>query len=340
MKQFIIFFCFLLSSNFPLWAETTTATNTGNVPVRVEYKGEKGDYQETHLNPGESKELPGGIEKVKLSRETHGEWAKGTKPGQEIKVDIKKGDKNVGNLNGYGDKLIFGQPTQAPQIAVQTNPPTPMQLAQQPIKAPETKPADQSAPSSGQMKMGDNQVKIATDTKAPEPAPTSKDEFQEPPQPTGTIQNTSQLGIHVTYKDSSGKVIKESVIQGGRTDKIPDGTDSVGLSENMIQSGYLWPHLARDPQVTIHHQDGKIETVKDIPPGYKRQPKNVEIHHPDYFKGAKFQFNPFRDNLKMDYKYGSNSNSSSPPASNSAPSSRNMDANFSDNIQTQTRYKF
>ncbi len=337
MKQFIIFFCFLLSSSFPLWAETTTATNAGNVPVRIEYKGEKGDYQETHLNPGESKELPGGIEKVKLSRETHGEWAKGTRPGEDIKVDVKTGDKNNGTLKGYGDKLIFDQPTQVPsQTVVQMNSPIPVQPTPQTTKTETPKLADQSAQPSGQLKMGDNHVKIATNTKPEEP----KQEFDKTDQPPGTIQNTSQLGIQVAYKDSDGKVIKTTVIQGGSTDKIPDGTDSVGLSENMIQSGILWPHLAHDPQVTIHHQDGKIETVKDIPPGYQHRPKNVEIHHPDYFKGEKFQLNPFRDSLKMDYKYGSNSNSSSPPASNSAPSSRNMDANFSDNIQTQTRYKF
>ncbi len=339
MKQLILALCLLLISA-PLHAESTTVTNSGNVPVRVEYKGDKGDYQSAPLKPGESKELPGGMEKVKLSRETHGEWAKGTKPGEDIKVDVKTGDK-TNTLNGYGDKLIFDHPTEAPeQIAAQINSPNPIQLAQQPIKTPEAKSADkpaaQAVQPSTQFKIGDNSVKIATNTKEPE--------SEEPPQPPGTIQNTSQLGILVTYKDADGKVIKDSVIEGGRTDKIPDGTDHVDLSVNMIQGGYLWPHLERKPQVSIHHQDGKIETVKDIPPGYKQQPKTVEIQHTDYFKGAKiqptFQMNPFRDNLKLDAKYGSDSGSNLDQKPKN-PDSRSMDEeNFNQNFRTGTQYKF
>ncbi|GEM_PF-4821464 len=335
MKRTILLLCFLFSFHISLYAGTTSVTNTGNVPVRVEYKGDKGDYQEAHLKPGESKELPGGIEKVKLSRENKGEWAKGTKPGEDIKVDVKDGDKNVGTLKGYGDKLIFDHSTTAPlQTSVQINSPIPVPVPTKPADKPINKPT--TSPQ-GQVQLNDNDVKIATDTKPAE----QKQESQKTDQPPGTIQNTSQLAIQVTYKDMDGKEIKTSVIQGGRTEKIPDGTDSVGLSENMIQSGILWPDLARDPQVTIHHQDGKIETVKDIPPGYQRQPKYVEIKHTDYFKGAKFQTNPYRDSMKLDYKlgsykYNSDSNQDSKPEQ---PSGRDMDSNSND-LRTQVRYQF
>ena len=107
---------------FLLFADTTTVTNTGNVPVRVQYKSGSSDYQDQTLKPGESKELPGGVDKVRTAREQPGQWASPLKPGQDVQITVKEGNKPVGALKGYGDKLIFDHPTVAPPTtAVQVN---------------------------------------------------------------------------------------------------------------------------------------------------------------------------------------------------------------------------
>ena len=116
LRQKILFFVFnlFLVGSPALWADPATVTNDGNVTVRVQYKTPDGDYQDLgHLKPGETADVPGGVEKVKIVREP-GEWASPLKPGENLDVEVKEGDKVTGRMTWYGDKVFFDGLTEAP----------------------------------------------------------------------------------------------------------------------------------------------------------------------------------------------------------------------------------
>lgn len=101
MKNKILFlFLFLVCGVTNLWA--ATVTNNGNITVRVQYKTPDGQYQDLgYVKPGETIDVPGGVEKVRIVRDP-GEWAAPLKPGQILDVGIKEDGKVTGKMDWYG----------------------------------------------------------------------------------------------------------------------------------------------------------------------------------------------------------------------------------------------
>ncbi len=147
---FLFLSLFLLYSSATLWAATTTVTNDGNITVRVQYKTPDGDYQDLgHLKPGETADVPGGVEKVKIVREP-GEWAAPLKPGEDLDVEVKEGDKVIGKMTWYGDKVFFAGLTEAPpMVGTGTGAQTPEPPKQEPVSPtpePQPEPVPPSTP--------------------------------------------------------------------------------------------------------------------------------------------------------------------------------------------------
>lgn len=117
---FLILFLFLCACS--LLAATATVINNGNVTVRVQYKTPDGQYEDLgYVKPGETVNVPGGVEKVKIVRD-YGEWARPLKPGEVLDVEVKEDSKSVGKMNWYGDKIFFSPLTDGPPPAVSTAP--------------------------------------------------------------------------------------------------------------------------------------------------------------------------------------------------------------------------
>ncbi len=293
-----------------LFADTTTVTNTGNVPVRVQYKNGDSDYQDQTLKPGESKELPGGVEKVKVSREEPGQWATPLKPGQEVQVTVKEGSKPVGTLKGYGDKLIFDQPTVAP-------PTTAVQITSQPVQTQKTEEPVKPEP-------------------AKEPAaPKSEPPKQEAKPQEGSVTNDGYIPVVVRVQKADGTEGNPAQLQSGQSMKLPEDAVGVKLNEPIMYSGIRFPDQ-KPNDVTIKQPDGSTTNITDIPPGIDK-PLQVLIKHLhvdlkiDYYKDSPFKTNPYKDVLKMDYKY----------KSSSQPDSRDMESpDVERQGQTRLQYKF
>lgn len=58
------------------------------------------------MKPGKTVDVPGGVEKVRIVRDP-GEWAAPLKPGEILDVEVKEGDKVIGKMDWYGDKVFF-----------------------------------------------------------------------------------------------------------------------------------------------------------------------------------------------------------------------------------------
>ncbi len=138
-------FLFLMGVTTVLWAATATVTNNGNIPVRVQYKTPDGQYQDLgHVQPGETVNVPGGVEKVKIVREP-GEWAAPLRPGEVLDVEVKEGDQVTGKMNWYGDKVFFGGLTEGlPSVTIGTVS-SGNQIPQKP-EPPKEEPATISSP--------------------------------------------------------------------------------------------------------------------------------------------------------------------------------------------------
>ncbi len=124
-KIVFLFILFLVCSAGALWAAPATVTNDGNITVRVQYKTPDGQYQDLgHAKPGETINVPGGVEKIRIVREP-GEWARPLKPGEILDVEVKEGDKVTGRMNWYGDKVFFQGLTEGlPAVQIGTTPST------------------------------------------------------------------------------------------------------------------------------------------------------------------------------------------------------------------------
>src|SRR3989338_1473337 len=95
-----------------VWA--ATVTNNGNMTVRVQYKTPDGQYEYlSYVKPGETVDVPGGVEKVRIVRDP-GEWAAPLKPGEVLDVEVKEGEKVTGKMTWYGDKIFFDGLTEGP----------------------------------------------------------------------------------------------------------------------------------------------------------------------------------------------------------------------------------
>ena len=131
---------FLVCGWTVLWAAPATVTNDGNITVRVQYKTPDGQYQDLgHVNPGETINVPGGVEKVRIVREP-GEWARPLKPGEILDVKVKEGDKVTGKMNWYGDKVFFQSLTEgSPAVQIGTTPSAPQNS--EPPKSEPTSPS-------------------------------------------------------------------------------------------------------------------------------------------------------------------------------------------------------
>ena len=309
--KFFLFFVFACCGLFPviLFADAATVTNTGNVPVRVQYKTGNSDYQDQTLKPGESKELPGGVEKVKVSREQPGEWASPLKPGQEVQVTVKEGNKPVGTLKGFGDKLIFDHPTAAP-------PTTAVQIGSQPAQTQKAQEPAKPQP-------------------AKEPA-TSKTQpsKSEPVKPVeGKVTNDGNSTVIVSFKKTDGTTTSGVPVRAFNSITMPEDATNVILSKPMIESGIRWPER-KDTDVKITQPDGTTTTVNDVPAAYTRETKNIKVARPydnlkiDYFQGSPFKTSPYRDMLKTNYQYNSSDQ----------PNARDTDT--SDIQRQRVQYKF
>ena len=127
---------FLFFTSVVLGAQAATVTNNGNITVRVQYKTPDGQYQDLgHVGPGETIEVPGGVEKVKIVREP-GEWAAPLKPGEILDVIVKEGDQVIGTMDWYGDKVFFDGLTEG----------SPPMTSEPPKQEPKVEPPTQSQP--------------------------------------------------------------------------------------------------------------------------------------------------------------------------------------------------
>ena len=169
--KFFFSFLFLMCVTTVLWAATATVTNNGNIPVRVQYKTPDGQYQDLgHVQPGETVDVPGGVEKVKIVREP-GEWAAPLKPGEVLDVEVKEGDTITGKMNWYGDKVFFGGLTEGlPPVTIGTVP-SGNQIPQKPEPPKEEPTVQQPEPKSESV---------------PTPAPSGKAEGGEVETPGGS----------------------------------------------------------------------------------------------------------------------------------------------------------
>lgn len=131
MSKKCLFLTLLFLSFSPqVFAAPATVTNNGNIPVRVQSKTPDGQYQDLgQVKPGETVEVPGGVEKVRIVREP-GEWAKPLDPGQVLDVVVKEGGQEAGRMDWWGDKVFFDGLTEAPPVTTpppvtEPRPPTP-----------------------------------------------------------------------------------------------------------------------------------------------------------------------------------------------------------------------
>ena len=302
-----------------LCADPTTVTNTGNVTVSVQYKTADSDYQDQNLKPGESKELPGGVEKVKLSREQPGEWASPQKPGQEIQVTVKEGTKTVGKMNGFGDKLIFDQPTTAPPTtAVQVNSQSP-QKSEEPTKQ---EPVKEPTQKSGHAK----EEKLS----------------EKPPTGPGKVENDGYSTVVVTVKKADGTTTKPVALRSHNSIDLPEDAVGVTLNQPMMDSGIRFPDQ-KPIDVKIKHPDGSTDTIEDVPPSFEK-PMEVNVKRPygdlkiDYFQDSRYKPDFFKNNLR--YNYGKDSINES---SDNSPNSRSMGAEQApkdSGLQNQYKYQF
>ncbi len=146
-KTFFLLLAFLLISQTALWAVTATVTNNGNIPVRVQYKTPDGQYQDLgHVQPGETMNVPGGVEKVRIVREP-GQWAAPLKPGEVLDVEVKEDGKTSGKMDWYGGKVFFNPVTEGPLPVTVGNTPAPV-TPQVPKEEPkvETTPQAETQP--------------------------------------------------------------------------------------------------------------------------------------------------------------------------------------------------
>ncbi len=297
-----------------LFADSTTVTNTGNVTVRVEYKTGNSDYQNQTLKPGESRELPGGVEKVKVSREQPGQWASPLKPGQDVQVTVKEGTKPVGTLKGYGDKLIFDHPTITPPTttAIQTNPqPVQNQKPEEPVKPEPTK-----------------------EQEVPKPQP-SKNEPVKPVE--GKVTNDGYHTVVVQVVRTDGRTDKNVVLRSGNSLVLPEDASTVRLSQPMIDSGIRFPN--QEPiDVKIQQPDGTTTAINDVPAAYTRQTKDIKVTRPydnlkiNYFPNMQFKLNPYQDTMKTNYQSGSSNQTNE--------RDMNSETGQGSQLRSQLNYKF
>jgi hypothetical protein len=224
-------------------------TNDGNLEVRVQYKQEGSDYQDLQLKPGESKELPAGVEKVKVVRQP-GEWASPMKAGEEIKVTVKEGDKVVGTAGGYGDKVFFQSPTASSNIQgtiTQGNPPA---GAGSEMKS-DTKSAESGPTAAGKTSNGTPSQTQSSGTKSSSGGGST----------AGSITNNGYMPMHITLQHANGTTTQITVGRGD-TAIIPDGLKGMTIKEPMVFSGYTFGLKAVDLEIT---SGGGTQNVERVP---------------------------------------------------------------------------
>ncbi len=285
-KMGFLIFLFIFFGSISVFAEGATVTNGGNIPVTVQYKGGNSDYQDMTLKPGETKELPGGVEKVKVVREP-GQWASPKKPGEEIKVTVKEEGKEVGTAGWYGDKVFFSSPTGSPQSSQNIIPDTPS-------KTPENTQTPNSQMSSQKI-----DVKPETGSAIPTPTLGGTTTTVGPQPEKGIIKNNGYLPMHIVFHGVYGEQAEQTV-KIFESIEIPEGATGVSITEPWVFSGYTAGKKAVDVEIT--KPTGETTTIEHIP---FRESAEIDLGGPK--KSIQLNYNwklDYKPSLKLGNKFG------------------------------------